>query len=169
MQKISYNEYLEEAMAGLSKGAFLTVKAEGEINTMTIGWGSIGYIWAKPIFTVLVRESRHTYQLLAESGQFTVSIPLGEKMNEELNFCGTESGRDYDKFKECNLKTIPGKKVDVPLIKGCQLHYECQVKFRQEMDVGKLKKDYQTKWYSEDNQDDYHMLYFGEIVATYLE
>ncbi|MCK8817950.1 flavin reductase family protein [Natroniella sulfidigena] len=169
MREISYNEYLEEAMDGLAKGAFLTVKSGDELNTMTIGWGSIGYIWGKPVFTVLVRKSRYTYQLLAESEQFTVSIPLGEKMKQEINFCGTKSGRDYDKFKECNLEIIPANKVKVPLIKGCQLHYECQIKFRQQMDEDDLVQDYQTKWYSDDNQDDYHMLYFGEILATYLD
>jgi hypothetical protein len=29
----------------IKKGAFLTVKADGIINTTTIGWATIGYIW----------------------------------------------------------------------------------------------------------------------------
>lgn len=38
------------------EGAFLTSKYNGKVNTMTIGWGSIGVIWRKPVFTVLVRQ-----------------------------------------------------------------------------------------------------------------
>ncbi|HOO44668.1 MAG TPA: flavin reductase family protein, partial [Deltaproteobacteria bacterium] len=31
----------------LQKGAFLTVKAGDALNTMTIGWGLIGFIWQR--------------------------------------------------------------------------------------------------------------------------
>ena len=45
-------EALEQAdmvMERIKKGAFLTVRADGSINTMTIGWATIGYIWQRPI------------------------------------------------------------------------------------------------------------------------
>ncbi|TDX59323.1 flavin reductase family protein [Orenia marismortui] len=166
MKEIAYDEYIKEATQALSKGAFLTVKSGDKLNTMTIGWGSIGYIWGKPIFMVMVRDSRYTYELIENSDEFTVSIPFKGKFKEELKFCGTKSGRDYDKFSECKLSIQSGQEVDTPIIKGCDLHYECKIKFRQIMDPDNLNKQYDQKWYP---QKDYHTLYFGEIVGAYLE
>ncbi|MDX2441801.1 MAG: hypothetical protein QNK40_14795 [Desulfobacterales bacterium] len=36
----------------IKKGAFLTLKAGEETNTMTIGWATIGHIWRKDVFMV---------------------------------------------------------------------------------------------------------------------
>lgn len=166
MQDVKYNDYLKEATKILPSGAFLTVKSGNKVNTMTIGWGTIGFIWGKPIFMVAVRDSRYTFNLIEESDQFTVSIPFDRAMKEELIFCGTKSGRDYDKFKECNLTAVPGMKVDTPVIGGCKLHYECLIRFKQAMDPNKLAPSFDEKWYPE---NDYHTLYFGEIVASYID
>jgi flavin reductase (DIM6/NTAB) family NADH-FMN oxidoreductase RutF len=166
LKKIAYDKYIQEATEALSKGAFLTVKTGDKVNTMTIGWGSIGYCWGKPVFMVMVRDSRYTYKLIEKSDEFTVSIPLKDQLKEELKFCGTKSGKDYDKFEECDLSIQAGQEVDTPIIKGCDLHYECKIKFKQVMNPDELNVEYDKKWYP---QKDYHTLYFGEIVGTYLD
>ena len=33
---------------------------EGNMNLMTISWGTIGELWGKPVFTVFVSTSRYT-------------------------------------------------------------------------------------------------------------
>ena len=76
IKHIKYDKYLREVLDKMEKGLFLTVKSKEKINTMTIGWGSIGIIWGKPIFTVAVRNSRYTHSLIENSNNFTVSIPL---------------------------------------------------------------------------------------------
>ena len=167
MKKVSYNQYFNEATESLSdNGAFLTVKSDNKLNTMTIGWATIGYIWGKKIMIVAVRKSRYTYQLIKESNEFTVSIPFNNKMKEELKFCGTKSGREYDKFKECNLKKQPSEMVNTPLIKGCDLHYECIIKYNQLMNIENLAESISKSYYQ---NDDYHTFYFGEIVNCYRE
>ena len=60
----------------MPRGILLTTKRGDEVNTMTIGWGTIGIEWGKPVFVAYVRESRHTRKLLDETGEFTVNIPL---------------------------------------------------------------------------------------------
>ena len=51
----------------MKPGALLaTVDNEGRPNVMTISWGSLGNIWHKPIFTALVRSSRHSYTCLEQ-------------------------------------------------------------------------------------------------------
>ena len=74
----------EKILEQLPKGAFLTVKNGEKMNVMTIGWGNIGFIWGKPIFTALVRYSRYTYELLENSGEFAVCVPKKDSMKKEL-------------------------------------------------------------------------------------
>lgn len=162
---VGYNQYANEMTEILSKGAFLTTKVDDTVNTMTIAWGSIGFMWGKPVFMAMVRPSRFTYDLLKKSGEFTVSIPFKD-MSTALGICGSKSGRDTDKFAAANLTTAPGTKISTPVIAGCGLHYECKVVYKQEMVPELLATDLQDKWYGTGN---YHTLFFGEILATYVD
>jgi flavin reductase (DIM6/NTAB) family NADH-FMN oxidoreductase RutF len=160
---VPYNQYISEVEHQLRNGGlFLTSKGE-KINTMVIGWGGINFFWGKPIFLVPVRKSRYTHMLIDKSGEFTVSVPLSNDLRKALAFCGSKSGRDFDKFKECNLTPVPGTKVNTPIIGECSLHYECKVVYKQDMTPENLALELNHKWYP-----DYHTFYFGEIVACYI-
>lgn len=166
MKSVEYNEYAKEALEGLSTGAFLNVTHGGQDNTMTIGWGSMSYIWRKPVFMVMVRYSRHTYKMLDRAGEFAVSIPFGNDFKKDLALCGSKSGRDIDKFQACNFPSVRANKVNAPLILGCNIHYECRVLYKQVLDPVALEAGLSSKFYKD---DDLHVLYYGEIVGTYLE
>jgi len=75
--EVSYTDYLKETNKMLGHGGLLlaSTDAKGNPNAMTIGWGTIGIIWAKPIFVVLVRPSRYTYDLIEITNDFTVNVP----------------------------------------------------------------------------------------------
>ncbi|MBU2699564.1 flavin reductase (DIM6/NTAB) family NADH-FMN oxidoreductase RutF [Sporomusaceae bacterium BoRhaA] len=158
-----YAEQSEERLKQLEKGAFVTTSDGEKVNTMTIGWGSIGYVWRKPVFTILVRHSRFTHELLEKNSEFTVSIPSHD-MKTALSICGSKSGRDCDKFTEANLTPQPGKKVSVPVIAECDHHYECKIIYKQDMDPGALNAADNKSNYP---QGDYHTIYYGEIIASY--
>lgn len=162
----NFVENLELAMEKLHKaGAFLTVKEGDRVNTMTISWGNVGFEWRRPIFTALVRKSRYTYDLIEKAESFTVSIPVNDNLKKELGFCGSKSGRDFDKFKECNLELVSSKAVETPIIGGeDMIHYECKIVYKQPMDKAFLDKKIQEECYGD---DDYHTLYYGEIVECY--
>jgi flavin reductase (DIM6/NTAB) family NADH-FMN oxidoreductase RutF len=164
MQNVDYMEVADKAMKKIIKGAFLTVKAGDALNTMTIGWATIGYVWRNPVFMVAVRLSRHTFGIIEKADDFTVSIPSND-MKEQIAFCGTKSGRDYDKFEACNLETSPGERVTSPIIKAPGIHYECKIVFKAAMDPQFLDEAYDSKLYPE---KDYHTLYFGEIQNCYV-
>lgn len=165
--KVNFTENLERGMSFLhTQGAFLTVKSGEDVNTMTISWGNVGYEWQRPIFTVLVRKSRYTYNLIENADNFTVSIPLSKNLKNALAVCGSKSGRDIDKFKECNLTLEKSKNVDSPIIGECELHYECKIVYKQEMNPEFLSKDIVGSSYAD---GDYHTLYYGEIVETYIK
>ncbi|MFP4379835.1 MAG: flavin reductase family protein [Candidatus Sumerlaeia bacterium] len=165
MREINYMEKSAEFMEQMSKGggAFLTVQHGDEKNTMTIGWGQIGIIWGRPILSVMVRLTRHTFKLIEEADDFTVSIPW-EDMKKELAYCGSKSGADVDKFAECDLKAISAQKVKTPIIAMKGLHYECKTLLKSAMDPALMDTEIDTKIYP---KKDYHTVYFGEIMACY--
>jgi flavin reductase (DIM6/NTAB) family NADH-FMN oxidoreductase RutF len=163
MKDLNYMTIAEDAIKKIKKGAFLTVKSGNALNTMTIGWATCGFIWQKPIMMVAVRSTRHTFGIIEKAEDFTVTVPAGG-MSKELAFCGSESGRDVDKFKMCNLETVSGHKVVSPIIKTPGYHYECKIVYKSAMNPAFLDKNYDTSLYP---QKDYHTLYFGEILACY--
>lgn len=156
-----FNDYLGTAMQHLSnKGAFLTV-SDGKItNTMTIAWGYIGFMWAKPCFTTLVRPQRYTFEALKKANSFTVSVPFGT-MLEELEICGTKSGRDIDKSKVVSFS--PSIAVESPIVAGCDAYYECKIIYRDALKAELMPAEVTKQMYT----DDFHHLYYGEIVASY--
>ena len=163
MRDRSYLENLDSIMDSLTKGAFLTVKSDDSINTMTIGWATIGFVWRKEVFMVAVRDSRHTFNLIEKSNDFTVTIPADASSKDAVMFCGTKSGRDYDKFIECGLQTRKAVTVDSPIIDIPGIHYECKIIYKSAMDNTNLDEQLEKLYPAKD----YHTLYFGEILACY--
>ena len=160
-----YTEYLEETLSAISNPGLLLVSADadGKPNTMTIGWGTVGIIWGKPIFIVLVRPSRYTYGLMEQTDDFTVNVPSAD-MKDVVAFCGSVSGRDHDKFAEKGLTAVPGRKVKSPVIEQCVIHYECKVVHKNDVLEDKLAKDIISSFHPE---GDFHTIYYGEIVSVY--
>lgn len=164
-REVIYNDYSNLLLKQLPQGVFLTVKSGDKLNTMTIGWGSVGFIWRNPVFTVAVRYSRYTYKLIDEAGEFTVSVPLKKEMKKELAYCGTRSGRDVNKFDECKFTIVSPQVITTPVIGECDLHFECRVVYKQAMEPALVDKGIKTDVYS---NNDYHVLYYGEILSSYL-
>jgi len=162
MNHLDYMAVAEKVMAQIKNGAFLTVKAEARLNTMTIGWATVGIVWSKPIMMVAVRDSRHTFGIIERASDFTVSFPR-DNMKDELMFCGTKSGRTCDKFKECGLKTGTAQKTHSPIIQVPGIHFECKIVYKSAMDPASLDAEYMNLY----PKNDFHTLYFGEIVECY--
>ncbi len=162
MKDLDYMAVADKIMKQIKKGAFLTVKAETQLNTMTIGWATVGLVWSKPIMMVAVRDSRHTFGIIEKAPDFTVSFP-GDRMKKELMFCGTKSGRTYDKFKECGLKIGTAQKTLSPIIQVPGIHFECKIVYKSAMDPALLDEGYMPLY----PENDFHTLYFGEILECY--
>lgn len=154
-----------EFLSNLKEGkAFLITKKDQKVNVMQIGWGYIGYMWFKPSMIVAVRHSRHTYEILNESEEFTICIPKRDQFEEELKICGSNSGRDIDKISKCGFELLSGTSVKVPSIKDCQYTYECKVMYKQSLDSELLNKQLMDKSYK---NNDYHVMIYGEIISAY--
>lgn len=155
-----------EITEALPYGILLTAAADGRVNTMTIGWGALGTDWGKPMFMALVRESRFTRELLDKNPEFTVNVPYGEFDKRIIGFCGSRSGRDTDKIKELGLTLVDSDIVSVPGIKELPLTLECKVAARQRQEPGLICEQFRKAFYP--SPEDAHIMYFGEIVNTYI-
>ena len=163
-------DYAPQILKQIPKGVLLTTKAGEKVDSMVIGWGTMGIQWQKDIFIVFVRQSRHTLTLLDKNPEFTINVPLGEIDKEVLRVCGTLSGRDMDKIRELGLHTVPGETVSVPAIKELPLTLECKVIYRQDQDLSLLEQPSVERCYKPGtpNETDFHTAYYGQITAAYI-
>ena len=157
--------YANEILQAIGKGVLMTTKADGQVDTMTIGWGTMGIQWGKPIFIAYVRESRHTKALVDKNPEFTINIPYGQYDKNILGFCGTKSGRDVDKIGELGLHLEEGETVSVPGIRELPLTLECKVIYKQEQVKEAIAPDALQRYYAD---GDFHTAYYGQITAAYI-
>ena len=78
---------------------------ESGYNTMTASWGSLGTMWGKSVAVTVIRPQRYTKEFIDKNEYFTVSF-LKDGNKDKLSFCGSKSGRDFDKAKETGLTPV---------------------------------------------------------------
>lgn len=162
-------DYAGQFPKHMKAGILLTTKGKNGVNTMTIGWGTIGIEWGRPMFVAYVRESRYTRQLLDENPEFTINCPLERVDGKLLGFCGTKSGRDVRKIEELGLHLEEPLNISVPGIQELPLTLECKVVYRNEQPVTGIPQEILDRYYPESNGvRDYHIAYYGEIVGAYI-
>ncbi len=164
LKEIRCFEGFERLMNALHGRGAILITGVQKPNPMTIGWASLGVIWSKPVLSVLVRPSRHSFSLIESHDEFSVCVPPVE-MNRQLAICGSRSGRDTDKFAECGFTVEAGVKIKVPHILECPLHFECKIVHKNNMDSSRLDSSINGAYYQ---GGDYHTVYFGEIVGAFL-
>ena len=155
MAKFENMDFMNNAF---TTGAFVT---SGD-NVMVASWGFVGVMWGKKVFVASVRDSRYTKVMLDKTGEFTVSVPAAGTMKKEIAFCGSKSGRDYDKWAETGMKKKAAKVVGTCLVEGCERYFECRV--LGVLPMGDMDLSAVEEWYP---TGDKHNFYFGEIVAEY--
>jgi flavin reductase (DIM6/NTAB) family NADH-FMN oxidoreductase RutF len=146
-------------------GVLLTTASDGKVNTMTIGWGTLGVDWSRPVFIAYVRESRYTKEMLERNPVFTINIPYGSFDKKILGYCGTKSGRDTDKIADMGLHLVDSDVINVPGIREFPLTLECKVIYKEEQDLSRIPADILEHYYP---TGDHHHVYYGQIVNAYL-
>ena len=136
--------------------------ASGAYNLMTVGWGGLGRMWARPMALITVRPSRYTYTFLQKHHDFTLNH-FPASFADALSYCGSHSGREVDKVKETGLIPIASQKVTAPGFEQAELILECRVSYFSDFDPGHFLADYIEGHYP---NKDYHRLFLGEILAA---
>lgn len=125
----------------------VTARHKDAINVMAAAW-TTPISHEPPLVGVSISPRRFTHDLIEKSGEFVLNVP-GRNLLERVEFCGSMSGRDVDKFKEAHLTPVEAKEVCAPLIKECLGHLECAVV--EAIDLGD------------------HTLFVGQVVAAWAE
>ncbi len=141
--------------------ALVTAENNGGCNMMTASWGGVGVMWNKPVAFTFIRPQRFTYELIEKEDYFTLSF-YDEKYRKALNFCGTKSGRDYDKAKECNLTPVYDEKA--PYFEEASLVLVCKKLYAQDLNEQSIIE--KTTVLPSYNGGDYHRMYISEIVKV---
>ena len=116
-------------------------------NIATIGW--TGIINSEPMIVyVSIRPSRFSHEIIAKTKEFVLNLP-NEKLVKIADFCGTKSGRDFDKCQICNLTKRQSDKIGSPYIEECPINLECKV-----IDIQKFPS---------------HDMFVAEVVATHCD
>jgi len=124
----------------------ISCDAEGRPNVMPAGWSMVAS-GRPPMLAVSVGHGRYTHKLIEETGEFVMAFP-SEEMKSLIEYTGSCSGRDVDKFTKYNIETIKSKHVKPPLIKDAVACFECKVR-------GKLTAGD-------------HTIFAGEVLASYI-
>ncbi|MBO5313506.1 MAG: flavin reductase [Clostridia bacterium] len=142
----------------VAKSALLTVaKPSGEMNTMTVSWGGSGILWGKEVCFVFVRPERYTFEF-CESGRVMSLSFFGEERHQTLSYCGTKSGREVDKFKECDLKYTMEN--GACIFDDAQLTIVMEKMYEQELSPDSFVSDAPKSFYTSGG---YHKMYICEI------
>lgn len=140
----------------------VTAGDEDKFNTMTISWGGVGILWGKPVAYTFIRPQRYTYEFLEDKDYFTLSF-YGEEYRKALSFCGSKSGRDFDKPAETGL-TPAFTEDGVPYFEQARLVLVCKKLYAQDFNKESvIDDDTVLKNY---NGDDWHRMYVSEIVEV---
>ena len=165
-KKIDVRDYAGDIIKALQPGILITTKVGDKVNSMTIGWGTLGIIWERPIFVAYVRQHRYTREMLDECREFTINVPIGDFNRKILGICGSKSGRDMDKIEAAGLTLVEPELIGVPGIKEFPLTLECRVLYRQEQESDQFNDVITREFYTIEKGD--HICYYGEIVSAYI-
>ena len=129
-------------------------------NTMTASWGHLGIMWNVPTAIVYIRPQRYTYEFANKYPDYTLTF-FPEKFRPALQFCGSRSGRDFDKVAETHLTPFETERGNViyeeaRMVLECRKIYEDDLKKKNFLLPEVAKKNYP--------KNDFHKFYMGEIV-----
>lgn len=98
----------------------------GKPNIITVAW--TGTVCTNPAMAYIsIRPERYSYEIIKNTKEFVINLTTKD-LAFATDFCGVKSGKDIDKFKECNLTPLKSKYVNAPSILESPVNIECRVK-----------------------------------------
>ncbi|MBS3763239.1 MAG: flavin reductase family protein [Candidatus Brocadiia bacterium] len=98
---------------------------DGAPDIIALGW-FMPTSFAPPMCAISVGHTRYSHELITTTGEFVACFPT-EGFEADVLYCGSNSGRDVDKFAETQFTASVGQQVSAPLIEECVVNLECVV------------------------------------------
>ena len=168
MKKVELESLAKENAFKLIGGDWMLVTAgkKSEFNMMTASWGGVGWLWNKPVVFVFIRPERYTHEFIEREDRFTLSF-FADEWKDALKFCGSKSGRDYDKCKETGLNGVALETGAITFVEA-RLALDCRKLFKTAMTAANfIDKSVLTRWYNANPGGSLHDVYIGEIEGVY--
>lgn len=144
----------------------LAAGKKGDMNAMTVGWGTLGVLWSKPVVTVYVRETRYTNELMKRNEYFTLTA-FPENRRSALEYIGSHSGRnEKDKLQKAGL-TPEFTALGNPLFKEANLALECRIIYKETLKKDLILSQEAKACCYEGDEKAMHVMYVGEIVHVW--
>lgn len=100
----------------------VSTKLNGRANALAVAWVSrVSY--APPLLMVSIGKTRHSHDMIKESGVFAVNV-LGPESKETAKHFGLKSGKKIDKFEGVEYDA---KVTGSPILKDCVAWMDCRV------------------------------------------
>lgn len=140
----------------------ITAGDSANFNTMTASWGTMGYLWERPVVFVFIRPQRYTNEFIEANNYFTLTF-YDEKYRDALNITGSRSGRDTDKVVDAGITPIKTEN-SIAFAEG-RMIVECRKIYADFFNPdGFVEKSLIEKQYE---RGDFHRIYIGEIVNVW--
>ncbi|MDD4156204.1 MAG: flavin reductase family protein [Candidatus Cloacimonetes bacterium] len=125
MELVSYVDALK-IIKSPTRVALAVVRAKENIyNLITLEWYMRTSI-EPPMFAISIGHTRYSYECLQENRFFNLVFPSDE-MKNIVKYCGSHSGRDFDKFNILDINWMPGRLNKLPILDDAVANFECQI------------------------------------------
>jgi len=101
----------------------VTTSWHAKANVMPVAY-AVPLSFKPPLVGIAVHPSRHTHDMIRFSEEFAINVP-GRSLIHHVQYLGSVSGQELDKFELTKLPTFKARKVGAPLIEGCIGYIEC--------------------------------------------
>lgn len=168
MKKTDVKELKDNFFETISKEWMLvTAGNKDKYNMMTASWGGTGWLWNMPVAMIFIRPERFTHELIEDNATLTLSF-LGNspEMRKAYNFCGSKSGRDFDKAAETGLVPTETENGNITFAQA-RLTLECRKLYKDAIKPECMIDKSLEKWYGE-GHGGYHDVYVLEIINAYV-
>jgi len=103
----------------------ITSRWKDKDNVMTAAWHT-PLSFDPMMYGIVIGKTRYSLNLIKKSKVFVVNF-MPKEYEKEILYCGRNSGRDVDKFKETGLEKEEAEKINCPRIKQALGYLECKV------------------------------------------
>lgn len=152
---------VDEGSFNFSGIKYLITAEDGEkINTTATANGGVGRMCDRRVVFIVLRGKRYTREIIDASGEFSLSFLNNKEFRGAIKYLEMVSGRDEDKIGGARLTVNHDD--GIPFIDEADNIITAKVLYRQELDRKCcLEQGLIDQFYK--NDDDYYVMYVGEI------
>ena len=125
MDHKSFAEAYAKVHSPAKAALVVTKKPDDSYNMITVEWFMRTSITPHQI-AISIGHTRYSYDCLEDYPYFNIALP-SEELKDALRICGSNSGRDMDKFLATGMQWFAGKLKKMPILKGAIACFECEV------------------------------------------